>query len=57
MSRQQFIDELTAQCDCLPVSDRPCAGLLAGGLCDKLNLTGRDEFDDPEDSDMEDVDL
>lgn len=41
--------ELTEQCTCTPLSDRPCAGLLAGGLCDDLHM-GR-ELDDPDDDD------
>lgn len=36
-----WIDSLTAQCTCEGV-DRPCDGLLAGGLCDDLHLCSDD---------------
>ena len=48
-ARQQLIEELALQCTCTPLSDRPCDGLLAGGLCDNLQMgRGSDVDDDPE---------
>ena len=52
---QSLIDELAKHCTCTPESDRPCAGLLAGGLCDDLHM-GR-EFDDPDEQEREPEDL
>ena len=33
---QKFAEEMAVKCRCFPLSDRPCAGLMAGGLCDQL---------------------
>ena len=48
------IEELTMQCTCTPDSDRPCAGLLAGGLCDQLHMEREitEEEDDTEPDDL-----
>jgi hypothetical protein len=48
---QAFVLEMTLRCHCTPESDRPCDGLLAGGLCDDLHLGPReacDGFDEDE---------
>jgi hypothetical protein len=37
---QKLVGELAVKCTCTPKSERPCAGLLAGGLCDDLHLDG-----------------
>jgi hypothetical protein len=50
-SYQELVAELAGQCTCTPESDRPCAGLLAGGLCDDLHM-GR-ELDDPDEQETE----
>ena len=53
-SYQALVQELTTQCTCTPESDRPCAGLLAGGLCDDLHMEREitDEDDDTEPDDL-----
>lgn len=33
---QKFAEEMARDCKCQPPFDRPCGGLLAGGLCDQL---------------------
>ncbi len=33
-----FVEKLAIECSCVGI-DRPCDGLLAGGLCDNLNLS------------------
>ena len=48
-SYQDLVDELAKICKCTPKSARPCEGLLAGGLCDDVQLGPReacDGFDD-----------
>lgn len=52
MTYERFVEEMALECQCLPVSDRPCAGLLAGGLCDYKN-SERGEFDDEEETEEE----
>lgn len=37
-AQEMLIEELALICTCTPLSDRPCAGLLAGGLCDDLQM-------------------
>ncbi|HEX6827255.1 MAG TPA: hypothetical protein VF077_13130 [Nitrospiraceae bacterium] len=37
-----FVQELAMQCSCTPASDRPCPGLLAGGICDDMHMGGDD---------------
>ena len=53
-SYQALVQELAKQCSCTPESDRPCAGLLAGGLCDDLHMEREitDEDDDIEPDDL-----
>lgn len=53
-TRQELIDELADDCTCTPTSDRPCAGLLAGGLCDDLHME-REITDEDEDTEPEDL--
>lgn len=43
--RDQQCEELAEQCTC-PGIDRPCEGLLAGGMCDDLHLEGGGEDED-----------
>jgi hypothetical protein len=43
---QKLVDDLAAKCRCRPASMRPCDGLLAGGLCDDLNLEDDRDADD-----------
>jgi hypothetical protein len=43
---QQFISDMVKHCRCS--HDRPCDGLLAGGLCDNIQ---RIEDDDPDQDD------
>lgn len=43
---QKFVMEMARLCRCTPMSDRPCAGLLAGGHCDDLHLDREQEQDD-----------
>jgi len=54
-SYQALVQELAAQCTCTPESDRPCAGLLAGGLCDDLHMGS--ELGDPDEQETEPDDL
>lgn len=35
---QKLVEELAKDCTCTPLGERPCAGLLAGGVCDRLHL-------------------
>jgi hypothetical protein len=53
-SYQALVEELAEKCTCTPESDRPCAGLLAGGLCDDLHMEREiiDEEDDTEPDDL-----
>ena len=53
-SYQALVQELADKCTCTPESDRPCAGLLAGGLCDDLHMEREitDEDDDTEPDDL-----
>jgi hypothetical protein len=53
-SYQELVQELAEQCTCTPESDRPCAGLMAGGLCDDLHMEREitDEDDDIEPDDL-----
>ena len=53
-SYQALVQELATQCTCMPESDRPCSGLLAGGLCDDLHMEREitDEEDDTEPDDL-----
>jgi hypothetical protein len=54
-SYQELVAELAKECTCTPVGNRPCDGLLAGGLCDDLHMDGRkDDLDDQEDTRNED---
>ena len=55
-SYQKFVLEMSEKCTCTPESDRPCAGLLAGGFCDDLHM-GREITDEDEDNDCEPDDL
>jgi hypothetical protein len=36
---QKFVDEMSKHCHCQPPHDFPCAGVLAGGLCDGMGET------------------
>ena len=38
---QAWVEELAKECACS--GDRPCDGLMAGGLCDNLQLHGEGE--------------
>jgi hypothetical protein len=49
---QSFFDELAEHCTCTPLSDRPCAGLQAGGLCDDLHMD-REITDENDEDDTE----
>lgn len=31
---QKFVEEMARECKCEPPGERPCDGILAGGLCD-----------------------
>lgn len=42
IAREKLIQELALECRCTPLEERPCAGLLAGGLCDDLHPDGRE---------------
>jgi len=41
---QKWIEEMAQHCRCTPISERPCAGVCAGGLCDEMH------WDDPWDA-------
>ena len=49
LSRERLYEELAEKCTCTPLSDRPCAGLLAGGLCDDLQMGRGSDVDDDDD--------
>jgi len=41
----KWIEELAKVCTCTPAGERPCDGLLAGGLCDDRHTDERgDQF-------------
>ena len=42
---QRFVEDMAKDCHCSQPYDRPCAGVLAGGICDDL---GNDEQDSPD---------
>lgn len=49
---QQFVEEMAKDCKCTPLSNRPCDGLLAGGLCDDLHTDREcDDYERDEDND------
>jgi len=55
-SYQKLVAELAEKCTCTPTSDRPCDGLLAGGLCDDLHMDGKsDDLDDDEDMEPDEL--
>jgi|GEM_PF-4398732 hypothetical protein len=41
---QAWLEELAKECKCWP--DCPCGGLMAGGLCDELDLRDDEETAD-----------
>ena len=43
---QKWLIEMAEHCRCTPMSERPCAGVCAGGLCDDLHWD--DPYDAPE---------
>jgi hypothetical protein len=51
---QALVEKLAHKCTCTPESDRPCDGLLAGGMCDDLHMDREitDEEDDTEPDDL-----
>ena len=53
-SYQALVQELAIQCTCTPESDRPCAGLMAGGPCDDLHM-GREITDEDDDTEPDDL--
>jgi hypothetical protein len=53
-SYQALVQELAMKCTCTPESDRPCAGLLAGGLCDDLHME-REITDEDNDTEPDDL--
>lgn len=40
-----WVEKLAEQCTCTPHSDRPCDGLLAGGMCDDLHMDREDDVE------------
>lgn len=34
---QKFVESMAQYCHCEPASNRPCDGVLAGGLCDGMD--------------------
>ena len=34
---QRFMESMTERCRCTPEGNRPCDGVLAGGLCDDMH--------------------
>ena len=50
-ARDKLYEELASQCTCTPLSNRPCEGLLAGGLCDNLQMGRGSELDDEDEAD------
>lgn len=57
-ARDKLCEELAEKCTCTPLSDRPCDGLLAGGLCDDLHMgrgSDMDDCEDREDNEQDDL--
>lgn len=46
---QKFVESMVEHCRCTPEGNRPCDGVLAGGLCDDLHWE-RDHSHEDEDS-------
>ncbi len=40
----KWLEAMAQHCRCTPMSERPCAGVCAGGLCDEMH------WDDPWDA-------
>ena len=46
---QKWMEELELECECCPVCwDVPCAGCMAGGICDSMCICGQDGDEDDE---------
>ena len=53
----QWMEELTLECECCPICwDVPCAGCMAGGICDSMCICGQDGDEDDESCFDEDED-
>ena len=46
---QSFIDDCSKHCRCCDCSNPPCAGVMAGGMCDELCHCERSDDTRPED--------
>lgn len=42
----KFVEAMAKLCRCEPSSCRPCDGVLAGGLCDRMDWRERDRDDE-----------
>lgn len=44
---QKFVESMVEHCHCMPYGNRPCDGVLAGGLCDDMReVRNEDQCDD-----------
>jgi len=51
---QKFVDSMVQHCHCLE-GNRPCDGVLAGGICDGITDDNDDEYEfEGQDADLED---
>lgn len=54
-----YVQSMVQHCQCLPLEHRPCDGVLAGGLCDRLGHYDKTDdgmwvgYDDQEDDEHE----
>lgn len=54
-----FVQSMAKHCQCLPLEHRPCDGVLAGGLCDRLGHYDKTDvgmwvgYDDTDDDELE----
>lgn len=43
---QKFVESMVPYCRCTPEANRPCDGVLAGGLCDDLHWDRDYDYED-----------
>ena len=50
---QRFMESMTERCRCTPEGNRPCDGVLAGGLCDDEHPDLEIQPDDPDEDESQ----
>lgn len=43
---QKFVESMAQYCHCEPIGNRPCDGVLAGGLCDGMDWRRDYDYED-----------